>query len=203
MSTYARVAELPLRDRLVRARAAPARRLQRVHPSDDGHSNAGGRARGCRRGRHLRSARPRRTPGGRTRPAARRLTHLRQLLASCWAASTCSRRRRSAMFRVSTGGGASRAPRSTSRSGRRARPLRRALGREARPVTFVVSLRLGSPPSIEPLQRRLGALSEPSLQARPDQRVGRCADRPDRRDRRRRFARLQGVLQGNGRRLRA
>ena len=30
-----------------------------------------------------------------------------------------------------------------------------ALGREARPVTFVVSLRLGDPPTIEPVRRRL------------------------------------------------
>jgi hypothetical protein len=35
------------------------------------------------------------------------------------------------------------------------RPLHDALQREARPVTFVVSLRLGEPPSLHPLQRRL------------------------------------------------
>ena len=35
------------------------------------------------------------------------------------------------------------------------RPLHDVLGREPRPVTFVVSLRLGDPPSIEPLRRRL------------------------------------------------
>jgi L-alanine-DL-glutamate epimerase-like enolase superfamily enzyme len=35
------------------------------------------------------------------------------------------------------------------------RPLHEALGREARPLTFVVSLRLGEPPSLEPVQRRL------------------------------------------------
>ena len=34
--------------------------------------------------------------------------------------------------------------------------LARALGREARPVTFVVSLRLGRPPSLDPVVRRLG-----------------------------------------------
>ncbi len=33
--------------------------------------------------------------------------------------------------------------------------LHEALGREPRPVRFVVSLRLGEPPSLEPLQRRL------------------------------------------------
>ena len=35
-------------------------------------------------------------------------------------------------------------------------PLHAALGREPQPVTFVVSLRLGEPPSLEPLERRLG-----------------------------------------------
>ena len=35
------------------------------------------------------------------------------------------------------------------------RPLHEALGREARPVTFVVSLRLGEPPSFGPIERRL------------------------------------------------
>jgi hypothetical protein len=36
-----------------------------------------------------------------------------------------------------------------------ARPLHEVLGLEARPVTFVVSLRLGEPPSREPVTRRL------------------------------------------------
>jgi L-alanine-DL-glutamate epimerase-like enolase superfamily enzyme len=35
------------------------------------------------------------------------------------------------------------------------RPLHEALGREARPVTFVVSLRLGEPPSFDSVERRL------------------------------------------------
>ncbi|MBV9367230.1 MAG: hypothetical protein JO286_08905 [Solirubrobacterales bacterium] len=34
-------------------------------------------------------------------------------------------------------------------------PLHAALDRESRPVTFVVSLRLGEPPSLEPIERRL------------------------------------------------
>src|ERR1700753_2011668 len=36
-------------------------------------------------------------------------------------------------------------------------PLHQALGREASPLTFVVSLRLGEPPSLEPISRRLAA----------------------------------------------
>jgi L-alanine-DL-glutamate epimerase-like enolase superfamily enzyme len=35
------------------------------------------------------------------------------------------------------------------------RPLHAVLGREPRPVTFVVSLRLGEPPTLEPVTRRL------------------------------------------------
>ncbi len=35
------------------------------------------------------------------------------------------------------------------------RPLHDVLGREARPLTFVVSLRLGEPPSLDPVTRRL------------------------------------------------
>jgi hypothetical protein len=35
------------------------------------------------------------------------------------------------------------------------RSLHEALGRESKPLTFVVSLRLGEPPTLEPLQRRL------------------------------------------------
>jgi L-alanine-DL-glutamate epimerase-like enolase superfamily enzyme len=36
------------------------------------------------------------------------------------------------------------------------KPLHEALGREPRPLTFVVSLRLGEPPSMAPIDRRLG-----------------------------------------------
>ena len=35
------------------------------------------------------------------------------------------------------------------------RPLHAALGRQARPITFVVSLRLGEPATLDPLERRL------------------------------------------------
>jgi L-alanine-DL-glutamate epimerase-like enolase superfamily enzyme len=35
------------------------------------------------------------------------------------------------------------------------RPLHEVLGRDARPLTFVVSLRLGEPPSLEPIESRL------------------------------------------------
>ena len=45
-------------------------------------------------------------------------------------------------------------------------PLTEALGREAQPVTFVVSLRLGEPPTLDPVQRRLD--SYPTLRFKLD-----------------------------------
>lgn len=44
--------------------------------------------------------------------------------------------------------------------------LQRAVGRQCRPVRFVVSLRLGEPPSLEPLEKRLAVT--PSLQFKLD-----------------------------------
>ena len=46
------------------------------------------------------------------------------------------------------------------------RSLAQALGREPRPVTFVVSLRLGSPPTIDPVRKRLDRY--PSLRFKLD-----------------------------------
>ena len=79
------------------------------------------------------------------------------------------------------------------------RSLADALGREPRPVTFVVSLRLGEPPTIEPVAQAARALPDAALQARPDERLDRRADRRAGRDRRGRLGRLQGPLQGHGR----
>ncbi len=50
--------------------------------------------------------------------------------------------------------------------------LHQALGREPRPVRFVVSLRLGEPPSLEPLLSRPGPLPDPALQAGPHELLG-------------------------------
>ncbi|MGI8864409.1 MAG: hypothetical protein ACR2JH_08430 [Solirubrobacteraceae bacterium] len=46
------------------------------------------------------------------------------------------------------------------------KPLHEVLGREAKPLTFVVSLRLGEPPSLDPLRRRLDRY--PSLRFKLD-----------------------------------
>ncbi|HEV2075973.1 MAG TPA: hypothetical protein VGR10_07015 [Thermoleophilaceae bacterium] len=48
--------------------------------------------------------------------------------------------------------------------------LAEAVGREPRPVTFVVSLRLGEPPSLEPIRRRLDAY--PGLRFKLDPTTG-------------------------------
>ena len=83
----------------------------------------------------------------------------------------------------------------------RARRCTRSLGREPRPVTFVVSLRLGEPGDARRrCARRLDALPDAALQARPDARLGRRAGRRARRDRRGRLGRPQGPLRGHGRR---
>ena len=80
--------------------------------------------------------------------------------------------------------------------------LHEALGREPRPMTFVVSLRLGEPASLEPLQQRLDELPVAALQARPDADLDRRAHRRARRHGRGRQRRLQGPLRGHGRRRR-
>ena len=77
-------------------------------------------------------------------------------------------------------------------------PLAEALGRELRPVTFVVSLRLGEPPTLEPVRAPARSLPDAALQARPDPRVDRRADRAAGRDRRGRLGRPEGLLQGHG-----
>ena len=51
------------------------------------------------------------------------------------------------------------------------KPLSEVLGREAKPLTFVVSLRLGEPPTLEPIRAPAGSLPHAALQARPDELV--------------------------------
>ena len=57
-------------------------------------------------------------------------------------------------------------------------PLHAVLGREPRPLTFVVSLRLGEPPTLEPITQPPGALPDAALQARPDARRGTPSSSP-------------------------
>ena len=87
-------------------------------------------------------------------------------------------------------------PRSTSRCARPGASLHEALGREPRPVTFVISLRLTTGASrrpLEPIERAARALPDAALQARPDAATGtRRSIAGARRDRRGRLGRLQG-----------
>ena len=88
-----------------------------------------------------------------------------------------------------TGAGRSSRPRSTSRCARPGRSLAEALGREPRPVTFVVvAAARASPPRSSPCAARLEPLPDAALQARPDQRLDRRADRRAGGDRRGRLA---------------
>ena len=80
--------------------------------------------------------------------------------------------------------------------------LHELLGRTAEPVTFVVSSRMGEPPTIAPVARRLAVYPALrfKLDATPD--WPRGADRRAAGDRRGRLDRLQGRLQGHRRRRR-
>ena len=132
--------------------------------------------------------------------AAGRVVHARRASASTSAGSTCSRPSRCARSRASTAAGRSRAPRSTSRC---ARPGR-SLARGARPRAAAGDVR-GLAAARQAADDRAGApaaraLPDAALQARPDQRLDRRADRGAGRDRRGRLGRLQGLLQGHGRR---
>ena len=85
--------------------------------------------------------------------------------------STCGLLRPSARPRACTACGPMSRRRSTSRCARRARRCTPRSGRESRPVRFVVSLRLGEPPTLDPVARAPGALPVAALQARPHHRV--------------------------------
>ena len=84
--------------------------------------------------------------------------------------------------------------------------LQAAVGRPARPVTFVASVRIGDPPSLLPLQRAAGRGSRAPLQAGPDERLGRRPRGRARAPRLRRRHRPEGPLPqrrgGDGRRAR-
>ena len=106
----------------------------------------------------------------------------------------------SASRRCCTASGPTSPRRSTSRCARPARRCTRRWGATPQPLTFVISLRLGDPPTLEPVTRRLRQLPDAALQARRDQRLGRRARRRAGGDRRRRLDRLQGPLRGLDRR---
>ena len=168
----------------LRAGAARAGGVERLHPPHDRDPNDGGEARGSGGGRHLRRARPRRPPGRRACAAAGRLMDDRELLRARWEARPVPGRAGAATSRASTGGGRSSPPRSTWRCARPGSSLAQALG--SRGATGRRSwCRCGSG------RRRRSSRCESAstaihaaVQARPDQRLDRRADRRAGRDRR-------------------
>ena len=72
--------------------------------------------------------------------------------------------------------------------------LGQAVGRELRPLTYVVSMRLGEPPTLEPVHGLARALPHAALQARRDERLDGRARRAAPRARLRGLRRLQGPL---------
>ena len=79
-------------------------------------------------------------------------------------------------------------------------PLWQRLDREPRPVTFVVSLRLGEPPTMDPIELRLRRYPSLRFKLDPTILLDTRADRRPGCDRRGRLGRLQEPLPRHGRR---
>ena len=195
-----RLADLPLVIDELRAGAPRARRLERLHPRVDRHPHARRRRGGHRRGRHLRrrdhDVAQAAGPALAARRARGRSASFCDHLAG---ARPLPRSRRSASVARSTAAGpTSRAALDLAlrQAGTRCTPT---LGREPRPLRFVVSLRLGEPPTLDPVRGAWSA-TRAALQARPDHRLDGRARRGAGGDRRRRLGRPQGPLRGHDRR---
>ena len=162
-------------DRGLRARAAAGDGLERVRAQDARSSACAAPARraSARTSPTTRSTTRSCRPPGPMLPLAGRFTlasfseHLAGLDAVPAAAAARGLRSATAPGRMSR-------RRSTSRCARRTRRCTRRSGASREPVRFVVSLRLGEPPSIEPVRRRLELYPGAALQARPDELLGRA-----------------------------
>ena len=105
------------------------------------------------------------------------------VLASISPRCRCSTTSRRSTRTSTTAAGPSRAPRSTSRCARRAARSARRSGASARPVSFVVSMGLGEPPSSERVHAWLDLYPDAPLQARREPAVDGRLRRRARRDR--------------------
>ena len=76
--------------------------------------------------------------------------------------------------------------------------LHDVVGSEPRPLTYVVSLRLGEPATLDPVTSRLEPLPRAALQARPHPELDRRDPRRPAGDRQRGLGRLQGPLLRHG-----
>ena len=155
MSTFDLLADLPLEVEgyaLEGLRAQVSSGFERLTTVVHLH---GGGARGRRRGRRLRRRGPRRPPGGRRRctTLAGRYTlgEFCELIDSLDLFPVAPQREVSRLYRRWTFHSAA-LDLALRQAGQ---PLHEVLGREPQPLTFVVSLRLGEPPTIEPIERRL------------------------------------------------
>ena len=207
MSTYERIAELPVRDRVLRLRAAGDPTVARVRTADHGDPGKRRRPDRQRRGRHLRRPRPdrpRRTPArSTTSPGRATLGEFCELIGGLDLFPAAARARGLA---ATTGAGPSSPPRSTWRCAGRHRPCPRDLRPRAAAAELRRSMRLcavpTAAPTIEHAPGQARASTRPAVQARPGKRLGRRADRRARRDRRGRLARPQGPVQGHAGRRR-
>ena len=187
-----------------RSRATRSKRLARTVSSGFERKStiivaAGRRRRGPRRGRDLRGRGPRRPAGGRAGArrwrASARSTRFSEHLGDARHSSRATRPSRTVYRRYRRWGFESAALDLALRQADTS--LHELLGRTAEPVTFVVSSRMGEPPTIAPVTRRLARLPGAALQARRDAGLDRRADRGAAGDRRGRLDRLQGRLQGH------
>ena len=163
----------------------------------------GGGADGPRRGRHLRRRGPRRAQRRRGRAAARRAAgRSRSFSAHLAGLDTVPRAAAQRGLPQLPRAGPSSRRRSTSRCARPGMALHAALGRDPRPVTFVASVRLPEPPTLEPVDARLAQHPDLRFKLDPTPSWDDGADRRAGRARRRRDRRPQGPLLRHRRRQR-
>ena len=170
MSTYERVADLPADDRRLRARGPPKTVSSGFERRTTVFRLQGGGDEGARRGRHLRRATTSRSAGARARAPARRRVDVRQLLRAPRRARPVPGGRAGAESSATTAAGAFESAALDLALRQAGRSLAEALGREPQPVTFVVSSRMGEPPTLAPVTRRLARYPDLrfKLDATPD-----------------------------------
>ena len=181
-SLWKRFAELPVEVDVVRARAAAS-----------GRSRVASRASrpSCTCAAAGRRASARTSPGTRSTTTASRRPGAVLPLAGAWTLDSFSDGARDGGPAPALGLRERRARPGLRQAGR---PLAEVVGREPRPVSFVVSPGLGDPPSAQVIRRWLELDSEPALQARPGERLERRPDPRAGRDARGRHRRPEGVL---------
>ena len=146
----------PTHHRGLRPRGARPRRRAAVHPPYHDLPPARRRRGGARRGRHLRPRGARRAAGARPGAPAGRRVDVRRVRPAPRRRSTSSPpASRSRVRTASTAAGAIESAALDLALRQAGRSLADVLEREPQPVEFVVSMRLGDPPSFKPVADRL------------------------------------------------